>query len=644
MPTRDLSSRLPELGGEQTIGSALRRGGTFAQSWLSPTLVAMGLLILVVGWHATWPDLNRDFNHLHGWGECQDAQLARSIAEEGLVKLGFAPVVFKFFDAGDHYWYYAHYPVLPHAVLSVVLHLASPAHQHRALRLAGMSMALVFLLGVYLLGRELYGTSFAAWALFFAAVNAQTFFFSVFQAMGSLAILFAVFAYWSYLRWRRTGRRLPLVVCVASLCGGYLSDFFFYPAALPIIVDILCCYPVRTRRHTLVAGFLLLLPLLIFVAVQLHYRYGIALLTGKEVYSTGSEQNLAHRTHYELLLTFTFYKRLVEGCLWYLSPPILVGALAYYASHASSVLRGSARGSIARRWQDVFVILTLSLGACVLLFPQSTLDHEFTYQFLVLPMSLACAGAVYRLTSVVVKTAIAAVTVAAAFGNTAALKSMNNSPQWEFKTGVGLSLFTPEGSFVRTALEPNYYFMLLYYAHRNLLFHVPEELRPLNVPVRFDLAFGAPVAADACALFVPGTNAVVVDHTPELRPTLVPIHATYGNGAYEIVAARVTASYENMHLVEIAWRQNWAIVGSVGIEIGQIAHGQFVSLGRFTPRGGCADTSAEAGAPSHREVYFVETQHTGLPIIMRLFDPQSGRSFHDDGGTVDISLEGRRQQ
>ncbi len=338
------------------------------------------------------------------------------------------------------------------------------------------------------------------------------------------------------------------------------------------------------------------------------------------------------------MLSLRFYQRILQELLWYLSPPVVIGALAYYASRISSLLQHLSSRFLVRRWKDIFIILTLALSSCLLLFPQNTVDHQMMYQFAIPALSLAGAAVIYRLNSYVVKVALVAITLVTAFSSSESFKAMNNSPQWEFKTGVALSLYTPEGSFVRVALEGNYYFMLLYYAHRNLLFNVPETLRSSNVPARFALAFGTPVAADACALFVPGTNAVVVDHAPELRPKLLPIHATYGDGAYELVAARVTASYENMHLVETAWRQKRAILGSVGIEIGQVVQGQFVSLGRFTPRGGCPDTSEAAGAPGHREVYFVETQNTGLPIVMRLFDPQTGRSFHDDVGKVDIPL------
>ena len=606
---------------------------------LANLLVVVSVVTLIYGWHYTWPDLNRDFNHLHGWGECQDGHLARNIAEEGLLKLGLAPVAFKFFDAGDHYWYYTHYPILPHAILSLVFHVVSPASEHRALRLASMAMTLLFLCGLYLLGRELHGASFAAWALFFAAVNAQSFFFGAFEPMGSLAILCAAFAYWSYLRWRRTGTRLPLVLCATSLLGGYLSSYFFYPASLPMAVDLFYCHPHRTQRRTLAAASLILLPVVLFISIQLYYQHGVALLTGKEVFTTGAAQNLAHRTHYELLLSFGFYQRVLQELLWYLSPPMVIGAAAYYAARVSLLAVAWRTRPLARRWKDVFIILTVALAACLFLFPQSTLDHQMTYLFAILPLSLAGAAAVYRLRSYAVTTLVIAATIVTAFAGSDSFKAMNNSPQWEFKTGVALSLFTPPGSFVQTVINPNYYFMLLYYAHRNLLFNVIEQLRPAGVPIRFDLSFGSPAPPNACALLVAGTDAVIVDRAPHLRPKLLPVHTTYGSGAYEIVAARVTGTFENMHVVEIGWRQTRSSSESLGFDVGQVVRGQFVSLGRLKPSAGCLDASENHGGPVHREAYFVETQHNEDSMLMRVVHLQSGRYLESDAGRVDIELQ-----
>ncbi len=235
-------------------------------------LIIGSVLTLFVGWHVTWPDLNRDFNHLHGWEHCQDAHLGRMIAEEGAAKLGFAPVVFKFFDAGGNYFYYTHYPILTHAAISLLFHFTSSANAHRTLRVAGMLVTLFFLYGLYLLARQLHGTRFAAWVLFFGAVNAETFYFGVFPSMQSFALLFTVFAYWAYLRWRQRGALPAAILCVLALVGGYLSTFLFYPASLPIAADLFCCDPGRTRRHRLLAGGAVLLPVVFFVAVQLHYR------------------------------------------------------------------------------------------------------------------------------------------------------------------------------------------------------------------------------------------------------------------------------------------------------------------------------------------------------------------------------------
>src|SRR5713101_5411399 len=82
--TGSASSLAPNLPGRTGLRLSLAR---------SHAVVLLSVLTLFCGWHRTWPDLNRDFNHLHGFGECQDAVLARTIAEEGLVKLGFATAV-----------------------------------------------------------------------------------------------------------------------------------------------------------------------------------------------------------------------------------------------------------------------------------------------------------------------------------------------------------------------------------------------------------------------------------------------------------------------------------------------------------------------------------------------------------------------
>jgi hypothetical protein len=607
----------------------------------SVVVVTVAVVTLFCGWRHFWPDLGRDFNHLHGWGICQEAHLGRTMNEQGFATTGLVPVVLPFFDAGDNHWYYLHYPPFTHVAIALLYRAMPAGDDHRTLRLAGMALTLMFLSAVYLLAEELKGGRFAAWTMFFAAINAESLYFGVFPSITVFTILFASLAYGSYVGWKKTRSRRMAAAVLVSLCLGFLTNYFFYPAVIPLAIDLLFDQGRRSRPLALAVLFS---PLLFFVFIHAYYHYGLPLWTGKEILGTTSIQNLAVRSHHELLLSFDFYSDVLHECLWYLSPTALVAAIAYWTATASRLAAHPSAETFRRRWREVFLIGTLSLGSCLFLFPQSTLDHEFTYAYLILPVSLAAAAAVYRLESRLVKLVIGATTILAAFAATDSLARTNNSPQWEYNSGVAVSLFTPPGSFVRVDLDLKYHFMFLFYAHRNLLFHVPERLEPAGVEARFELTAREPTTENGCYLAVPRTDFRLFDYKPVLRPALARLDPPPAMGTLAILGAQITGRFQTSHVVEIEWRDLGTTGEDAEIEFGQLIEADFVAFGRLRLTPDCPVSADGDAGTVYRGAYFLNVLAHDSPVRLRFIDPRTGAPLAGEvpSGHVVPAIDGRQ--
>jgi len=601
-------------------------------------LLALTILLLAMGWHLTWPDLNRDFNNLHGWADCQDAHMARMHAEEGGWKTGFRPVEYRLHDATDAYRY-AHYGILTTSLVSLVFEVAPPRWEHLALRLAGIGTSCVFLAGLYLLARRLFGQRFAAWALFFGALSPQVLYFGAFPASYVIGNAFAVFAFWAYVAWREGGRRAHLAAWIALLLAALFSSIYLVGATLGIGLDFLLNRALPERRRVGLAVALALLPGAVLAAQALHYRYGVEWITGHVPWGSGVAQNIHSRTHFELLGTFSFYSKIVSFVIWAFSPAALIGFASFLAIDTPRAIRHwrSPSGS-AQAWRPLFVAGTLGLAAIAVPFPQSTLTHDFTWTVLLVPMALMAAAFMMRTRSVLAGAVAVVLTSVAAFAGSHELASRNNSPPAEWELGVGLRLATPKGSFVRIpwdgALST---FMLDYYAHRELLPRVPDEYRAVVPEPRFVVEF-PPIPDDAAAIYVPGANETIVDRSPGERTALPATGETYRGGTWELVSSGLTGQYGGLAIVELEWRLLSGAGVPPSIEIGQRVQGAWTRLGTFRLRGNGMTRWPTPREASHRDGFLVTLAGAG-PILLRFVDPATGGEIWADSGRREVYID-----
>ncbi|HSP98296.1 MAG TPA: hypothetical protein VL049_13780 [Candidatus Dormibacteraeota bacterium] len=587
-------------------------------------------MLLVAGWHVTWPDLDRDFNHLHGWSNSQEALIARNLAEEWRLRPVFGAFTLKLFDAVDNYFFFLHYPPLHHATLALVFATTGAGHPHRTIRLVAMAEVLLFLLGLYGLAREIDPSGYtAAWALFLGAVNAEVIYFGAFTwgAFGFWSLVFTVSTWWGFLRWWRRPTRGAALAWVCALLGGLLASFFFYPATVPMAA-LLFLRP-RRRGDRNLAILLLLAPVAAFAVIQGYYKYGLPLLVGHAIVGTGTTSTMAARTQFGLLGHWTFWRLFLEQCWWFLSPPLVLGAAGYYAT------------SLRRRADPMclFAVLTLVTGLPVIAFPGATLDHQATYLLLIPALALAAASFIARFRSFVIHVAAVLAAVGAAFWTTADFKAGNNTPPFEFKTGVALALFTPEDSFVRMhyPLNPlDECLMLLFYAHRTVLFDVPKPLRAVGVAPRFDLSFvqtSTPsVPQGALGVVIPnlntdtGLHGILVDLAPRLRPAPPALAAPVAGPAVELTRGAITAAAGAMQVVELEWARSAGAQPPVRLDVGETDGGAFAAIASF-PLGGAQVGATPDGRPLYRGAYLVETQRPDATLSLRLVDETTGEPF-----------------
>jgi hypothetical protein len=230
-------------------------------------------------------------------------------------------------------------------------------------------------------------------------------------------------------------------------------------------------------------------------------------------------------------------------------------------------------------------------------------------------------------------------TVLAAFVGVQSLRSANNTPQREFQLGVGIRLATPPDAFVRVPLSgEDFYPMLLYYADRRLLFNVPPRFQTAT-HARFEVVFGQPRQPSNDGLvLLPGAGAVIVDHSPDQRPLLPFIGRSYEQGAWTILGARVTSSFDSYSLVEVAWRSARLTREPLALEIGQWAGRTWVPLATVRLRGGTVDSSSAELDRSFRDAYLVKPR-SGGQLALRVLDTKSHSYPRDDLGSLDIGLE-----
>lgn len=602
-------------------------------------LIAVTVILLAIGWHRTWPDLNRDLNHLHGWASCQDAHMARMFAEEGALRTGLRPVEYRLFDAADSYRY-AHYGILTTAIVSLVYEVASPAWEHRALRLAGMLTTCTFLLGLFLLARRLADECFASWALFFGAISPQVFFFGAFPASYVIGNTFAVMAFLAYVGWRRGGNRWQLAACVGLLTGAHLSSVYLVGASVAIGLDIALNRTLPDRRRVWGATAFALLPLVLIGVQELHYRHGVEWITGHAPWGSDVAQNVAQRMHLELLGTIDLYKRLVDDLTWRLSPVALVSFVVFLAIDAPRAIRRWRAGSPEiGTWRSLFVFGTLGLAAIVVPFPQSTLTHDFTFTVLLVPMSLMAARLLSRTRSAVAACAVVILTSLGAFAGTRQFKNVNNSSSAEWQLGVALRLATPRDAIVRLPWDgAESFFMLQYYAHRALLPDVPEPYRAVGLPEPRFVVGAPPIPDAAAAIHVPGMHGSIIDLHPGERPSLPIGVETYRRGAWELVSRGITGRYGGLAIVELDWILHRAEGAPPSIEIGQRVRGKWARLGVFRLRGNAMESWPSPDGVPHRDGYVVPLAGAG-PILLRIIDEGTGMRLAADSGRLEIYVE-----
>ena len=598
-------------------------------------MVAIAVLVLAVGWRHTWPDLNRDFNHLHGYEHTQDALLARMFVTEGPRHLGFAPATYALHDPGQHYRYYTHYSALPHLLLAGVVAAAPARYEHLALRVAGMCVTSAFLLLLYLFGRRFGGRRFAAWLLLFGAVSAELLFFGVFPAMYVLGSLFVIAAYYCYLGWRSTARGRPLLALL-WLIGGYLCWIGFYAAALPIVVDIARFDPARAeRRRWRWAALFAVLPVIVFVAVQAHYRFVVPWLTGKEIWADDFRSTLAARGHYAWWRSIWFYRRLAIDSFRFTSPVGVASAGAYLLVRLRRLQTRSAR---PLTWRESFIVCSFAMYLFLLAFPQSTLDHESTYFQLAIPLALAATTFVVDRGRLVKGVAVAT-TLAVAFVATRGFMARNNTPQQEFQLGVAIRLAAPKDAFVRIPLPGNrFYPVLVYYADRSLMFDVPQRFEPVGISPRFDVVYGpSGVPEQDASIAVPGISTLLLDHDPAARPPLRRVARSWDGKSWTIDGAAVTAAYGPWNLVEFDWESARDTSEPLGVEIGEWVDGSWSPLLTLMLRNNTVDTSMAPTHKRYRDAVLIYTPQRGR-IALRIFDRRTSQYRPGDAGVFEIPL------
>ena len=636
-----------ELSTEAPENPVFPKPPAAAPSGRPGTLASLGVLVLALGtlifsWRVFWPDPDRDFNHLHGWGWCEVSLLARNLAHIGALETGLAPVAYQYHDTGGHYMYYLHHPPLIPLAVSLLFHGGANSHPHARVRWASFAFALTFVAMMYLLGRELEGDRLAAWAAFFSAINAEQFFF------GSSAVLNGFFwssfaaalSYWTYWRWRSTGRQVYLAVCVLSLCAGLLAEWFSFFVPLPIAIDLLAFSPERGRRRRRLAVFLLLLPPVMFLLIQSYYRYGLSLLAGKAVHAAQFTQSLAARTHWELLWSFAFYKSVLDSVFWYFSPAAFIAAVAFVVTRRFAFDRPRRTGTSEAERKQAFIVFSLLIGAPLLLLPRSTIDHQFSYALLLLPLPLAAAAGLAFVRSRPVQAVVMVTTLLSASASASELSATNNSPRWEFETGVAANLFTPPGSFLKVPLDGDLlYPMLLFYGDREFIFPPPPEIQPAPIHSRFELITGPFHDAAACPLYLPANSTTLVDREPGLRARLPRRGGTYDGGALEILGAQTTGSYGDLRLVELEWVAHARTPEPLELELVQTGGGSYAPLGTFGFRGNTLDSSQAETERPYRDAYLVTARGTG-PVSIRLFEKTQRRYRRSDSGMLDIPASG----
>ena len=624
--------REPADGRWQRVGAFLRRVRT------RHVLVALTVAVLAVGWLHAWPNLNRDFDHLHGWGYAQYAQLARMFAEQGVRHLGFAPAEYALHDIGDNYRYFIHDSPVVYLLLSVPLRLAPRGLDHLALRLTGMVTTVAFLAVVYALARRLRSRDFAAWVLFFAAVSAEVLFFGVFPSE-TIGALFIALAYCTYLGWRSAPRNGWPVLAIASLVAANLCyTVFAFPAALPILVDLALFDPagLRRRRWTQMS-LIALIPFLVFAALRLHYEVILPWLVSKPIWAADVGTTLYARLRYSLLVSPAFYLRLVWDAFRYVSPVGTAVAVAYVIQRLARVRRPQRRAPAAS-WQRAFIASTFTMVLFLLAFPKSALDHEFELFQLIVAFALLAGWFVVE-RGVATKAIAIIATIAMAFASTTHFSHRDNTPQWEFQTGVAIRLATPQPAFVRVPMDGReFYAMLLYYAHRDLLFDVPKRFRPVGVSQRFAVYFFPhKVPMDVAAIYSRPSNAVLYDAEPAARPLLPAVNRTYEGGRWRLLGAGITASYGPWRLVEIQWESARPTDAHLVIQVGEWKRRGWSALFTARLRGNTVDTSSAPTGTRFRDGFLVKA-FGGNGIALQVFDERGGQGVHADDGALATPL------
>jgi len=631
----------PALDPPRAAETPDRTGSRTPRERSNVALIGLTLVVLIVGWARTWPNLNRDFNHLHGWNAAFLGELARTTGHAGLPRVGFAAVLEPLYDVGRNYWYIFHYGPLLTFVLAPVGRFASGAYEHATLRLLGIVVTIAYLIFLYLLGRRLRGPRFAAWTLFFGAISAEVFFFGAFTGfdyVGSIMLVAA--AYLAYVAWRTNPRTSWPRAAILLLSCAFLWDFNSYVAAAPIFVDLVWFDPARVgARKWRPAVVVAVLPVLAVAAQEFDYRVVVPLLIHREPFALSRDLRLtlAMRGNYKLLATFWFYRELIRSSTTYVAPVGVAVTLLFLVRYAPR-LRSFLRGPRNVPWQLAFVASTFGLAVFLIMFPQSTLVHQFTYFQVGLPLALAGAYYVTDRGNVIKLAAIAG-TILVAFSTAGWFRGLNNTPLWEFETGVGIRLSTPEGSFVRVPIAADLDTpMMLFYSNRPLLFNLPPQFTPAVNDTRFDVAFQAPAIPDNVAgLFIPVANAVVLDRHPSLRVALPNVGRVYGNGAWIVWSAAVTEAYRDWRMVEIDWIARRKTKEHLGVEIGEYINGQWTGSVVAKLRGNTVDTAGAQVGQHYRDGFLVPVSHEGQ-LVLRIIDLTSNTNRSSDLGVLDLPL------